>query len=253
MRIAILGCGPAGLIAAHAAVGFTEVNEDIDIFSRKVKSLMPGAQYLHERIPGVTPYEPDGYLQFIKLGDGAGYAEKVYGNRNAPVSWDKYEEGHFPAWSLAETYDKLWGAWEPCIQDFEFTGRVVHEIAARYDVVLSTIPAPLWCGGKQRCEFPKAKVYFTPNRWRDCEENMIIYNGESNVSWYRTSSIFGHDSTEWATQPTQEHTVGWKPVRTNCQCNPRNVVRLGRFGKWDKQVLVHHAYQETKDALHELL
>jgi len=54
MRIAVLGCGPAGLMSAHAAMVATESEADLAIFSTKRKSPLYGAQYLHQPIPFVS-------------------------------------------------------------------------------------------------------------------------------------------------------------------------------------------------------
>ena len=54
MNVAVLGCGPAGLIAAWAA---EQAGADVQIYSKKVQSIIPGSQYLHGPIPGVSsPY-----------------------------------------------------------------------------------------------------------------------------------------------------------------------------------------------------
>ena len=50
MIVAILGCGPTGLVAAHACA---MKHIPFVIFSKKRKSFLFGSQYLHEPIPGV--------------------------------------------------------------------------------------------------------------------------------------------------------------------------------------------------------
>lgn len=51
MNIAILGCGPSGLVAAHAAMQIN-INKRVSVFSRNLRSPIYGAQYLHQPIPG---------------------------------------------------------------------------------------------------------------------------------------------------------------------------------------------------------
>src|SRR5678809_864059 len=55
VRVLILGCGPSGLIAAHAAYNR---GADFIVVSKARKSFMNGAQYLHAPIPGVSIKEP---------------------------------------------------------------------------------------------------------------------------------------------------------------------------------------------------
>ena len=51
MKIAIFGCGPAALISAQACFA---MGHNPQIYSIQRKSVMPGAQYLHQPIPGIT-------------------------------------------------------------------------------------------------------------------------------------------------------------------------------------------------------
>src|SRR4051794_14558085 len=104
MRIAVLGCGPAGLMAAHAA---KVCGADVDIFSRKRKSELFGCQYLHAPIPGMTDVAPV-TVRYMLNGDIEGYRRKVYGD-----TWDGEVSpedllGNHDAWDIRRTYDNLW-------------------------------------------------------------------------------------------------------------------------------------------------
>src|SRR5262245_15995908 len=87
IRVVVLGCGPAGLLAAHAASLY---GCDVRILSIRQPSIISGAQFLHEHIPGVTG-DIDGHVLFMKAGTAGGYAKKVYGNSRIPTSWDLWE------------------------------------------------------------------------------------------------------------------------------------------------------------------
>jgi hypothetical protein len=248
IKVLVLGCGPAGLLAAER---LEREGADVRIAAKKVKSIMPGAQYLHMSIGGVTPQEPLDYLCLRKLGTKEGYASKVYGDPEHPVSWEKYEEGYVPAWSLEDAYSTLWLKWEERIVDRELSAKIVSVLAAAYDLVISTIPAPFLC--LKVCQFNSATVFISryPRPW--VPKNTIVYNGLSKNDWYRTSLIFGHGSTEYAEPPHMIPTIeARKPTGTNCECQPKNVIRLGRFGAWEKGFLVHHAWEKAADALHEV-
>jgi hypothetical protein len=245
VKVLVIGCGPAGLIAAEAAF---MCDAKVKIVSRKVKSPMPGAQYLHRPIPGISPAQPSGRLNYIKLGTRQGYAAKVYGDPNAAVSWDSYREGLHQAWSLSETYDTLWERWEKLIHDQKMNGQHIRFMCNNFDLVISTVPAPILCRGGH--EFKEQQVWITDKAWSECPLNSIVYNGAED-DWYRTSRIFGHEHTEYA-HPVPAGRVGVKPISTNCDCGPDNLLRAGRFGKWNKHVLVHHVWEEVMGALHAL-
>src|SRR4051794_36471109 len=114
MDVAVLGCGPAGLLSAHAAI---LGGCDVLVYSIKQKSPMNGAQYLHSPIPELTSQDPDAIIRYAKVGTRAGYATKVYGHPEAPCSWDKFEEGPRPAWSLSDSYEELWSRYGDLIID----------------------------------------------------------------------------------------------------------------------------------------
>jgi hypothetical protein len=43
---------------------------------------------------------------------------------------------------------------------------------------------------------------------------------------------------------------GIKPLNTDCSCHPYgNLVRIGRFGTWQKEVLVTDAYKTAQQEL----
>lgn len=255
MRIAILGCGPAGLLAAHASSTYTD---EVHVYSVKEKSQMPGAQYCHQAIPGITDPQADTYIKFRKVGTREGYAEKVYGDPQHPVSWDKFEDGSFhPAWSMKDVYDKLWGKYEHLVHEFRVEWDDVDRMVSAtafgdrpWDIIFSSIPRPHLCHGGHK--FEKADVWIAPHCWRDVGEDEVVYNGEPNVPWYRSSSIFGHDSTEFARSGAGGAKKGMKPTGHNCNCFNGAITHIGRFGKWEKGVLITHAFQDAVKKLGEV-
>lgn len=244
MKVAVLGCGPAGLLAAHAAV---ERGHEVRVYSQKVKSQIHGAQYLHERIPGLTSSNgpPDGEVRFIKLGDQYGYADKVYGSPGAQCSWAEFDEGKVEAWSMRDLYARLWTLYGGLVTDTRLTPAIANTFVYEHDLVFNSIPAPMLCHGQH--SFPSQQVFITKFAERTCPDDTIIYNGLPDVPWYRTSRLFGFGSTE-STQAGDNAIAGMKPLGNNCDCHPE-IRRVGRFGRWEKGQLVHHAYREACDAL----
>src|SRR4029450_12844279 len=144
MNVCILGCGPAGLLSAYAVA---QSGGRVTIISKKVKSKIPGAVFLHEPIPYLTAPEPDGVVRFIKHGNKQGYAKKVYGNMDADCSWDLFEEGERPAWSMFKLYDQLWKHFEERIIYMSVSPMNMAKIMSEgFDIVITRIPLPFICG-----------------------------------------------------------------------------------------------------------
>lgn len=254
MNVCILGCGPAGLLAAHAANQF---GAEVSIVSRLTKSRIPGAVFLHESIPGLTAPNPDGMVKFIKHGNKQGYAAKVYGNMDADCSWDLFQEGERPAWSMFILYDKLWSRYRSRIRDQVINPIIMDDIMLEgFDIIISTIPAPFLCYNNHN--FEKQEIHVLDKTVDRSLKNAIVYNGCQQDDWYRTSKLFGAEATE-STKPFSIEEArnlnairsnGYKPLRTNCNCYP-DIERVGRFGRWEKGILVHHTYKHTVQILEE--
>lgn len=249
----VLGCGPAGLLAAH---GITMAGGKPLIISKKAKSKILGAQFLHRAIPEITSHEPDGVIDFRKEGWAGKYAERIYGDRNHPTSWERYQSGPHPAWSMQAAYEVLWDRYESQVMDQEVTSDLLDEIEREFSLAISTIPAWILCGGTNGHAFPTVSVYilpWTPFGASDPKQNFIMYNGSSHpAEWYRTSRIFGHCSTESA-KPFDEpgEQKGFKVLNTDCDCRPK-IIRAGRFGEWRSGILTHHAFEKAMASMLEV-
>jgi hypothetical protein len=244
--VAILGCGPAGLLTALAVeqAGFHPV-----IYSIPVKSKMPGAQFLHAPIPDLTTAVPEFYINFAKFGNKEGYAQKVYGRPDAPTSWDSFPAGPHGAWSLARAYDRLWDRYSPEVVEGAVTQRLLDGIEARYRAAFSTIPAPILCNDL-RHEFHSTEVWIR-TQGVEPRRNYIEYNGDPKAAYYRSSRIGEYLSFEFGHRvPGAE--PGLKPLDTDCDCRP-HFHRVGRFGRWTKGVLVHHAYFAAQEVIRAVL
>lgn len=250
--IAILGCGPSGLMAAHAAV---LRGQTVSIFSRKIKSEIGGAQYLHRQIPGITGEEPDGYIHVIKRGTPEGYAEKVYGDGKRSTSWHDHRQGaQVPAWDLRKAYDKLWEMYAPRALDVEIDSDWVGFLLKNYKAVISTVPAPVVCEDSGH-EFARQEITIDL-RCLDISDNTMIYNGVRSFPWYRASRIFGvvggyeypGDIAAQYRQFGARMVTARKPLSTTCTCWP-NLFKAGRYGVWDKSLLTHDSFQAVWEAM----
>jgi hypothetical protein len=259
-EVTILGCGPAGLLAAYAV---ERLGGSAVIVSRKIKSALPGAQYLHEPIPGLSG-EPDGVIRTYRQGTREGYAKKVYGDPAAPCSWDDQAEER-EAWDLRALYDRLWGMYQSQVVDAEISWSALDRVGQRSRLVISTLPLIKSChqqahrSGDHRFDWESMWTidYASP----DVADNTVLYSGSEEQSWYRASRVFGHASTEWSNlnpplggaylTPEEEKPPlifvprkGIKVKGATCDCWPL-IKRAGRFGTWTKNYLTHHAFRDA--------
>lgn len=246
MKVLILGCGPAGLIAAHAAYNR---GANFVVMSKARKSFMNGAQYLHAPIPGVSIKDPF-EINYVLSGDVAGYRDKVYGpDIKVEVSPESLI-GRHQAWDIREAYDSLWGLYGSDVQDVDITPKVLSNIKRNWkpDVIISTIPAHILCHNSSH-KFGHEQVWATNQLECTLSDNTVLCNGEPGFDWYRASRIQGFTNTEW---PHNKYPLSYqgqiwrvvKPLWTDCRCFP-DVHRMGRYGSWTKGVLSHQAWEEA--------
>lgn len=251
-RVAILGCGPAGLLAAHAAV---QNDCEIRIFAKKRQSPLYGAQYLHAPIPGVTGLPER--LTYETVGTPEDYRLKVYGD-----SWDgtvspEDLDPHHSAWDIRMAYHKLWYLYDDDIEDVTITSEIqARDLSEGADVIISTIPRTIW--KRPGDVFESTKIWAigdAPDRgqfvpFRPTNDNTVICDGSKDVGWYRASRVFGHSTIEWpgGVRPPVE---GVEEVTKPLGCRTTGAsdfIHLGRYGKWEKGVLTTDAYDEALKA-----
>jgi hypothetical protein len=263
MRIAVLGCGPAGLMAAEGATEAALEYEggEIAIFSRKRKSELFGAQYLHQPIPYASPPTSIA-VDYRVVGEAAAYKRKVYGNAwYGSVSPEDLLGSH-EGWDIRETYDNIWRAFEEAIHDVELDAIGLQELldSGNFDVVINSVPLETLC--YQNHDFAYAGIIAAgdaPERGIDigkvyrCPESTVICNGTKDVAWYRMSRVFGHTTVEWPADvervPINSASFVRKPTHHNCDCWP-TITKVGRYGSWSKGVLSHTAYFDASEAVH---
>lgn len=268
MKVIVLGAGPAGLMAAQGALDAHSHNYDgdlkISILSRKVKSPLYGAQYLHSPIPGMTPVEPRA-ISYQMRGSTDDYRRKVYGQLwDGTVSPEDLAGNHM-GWDIRATYDALWSSWEHAISGGELDPIALRNILANSDpdIVLNSIPRSSLCHAGH--SFGATEVWAAgdapelgirlPYR---CTPFSVVCNGDDNPSWYRMSNVFGRTTVEWPGSinkvPIATAARVMKPTSHSCTCwEDAPIEHVGRYGEWSKGVLSHTAYFKAFKRVDELI
>lgn len=264
MKIAILGCGPAGLMAAHGAkMAIIESGEpaELAVFSRKRSSPLYGAQYLHEPIPGHTRTMPV-TVDYQLRGEADDYRRKVYGPMwEGTVSPEDLIEPH-QAWDIRQTYESLWSVYSRYIQDVWLDPMGVRRIIdSGPDIIINSVPRDAICYRGHL--FGAAEITAAGDAPQmgiriafSCPPNTVICNGEDNPSWYRLSNVFGHKTVEWPSgihAPVLTAATVRKPLYHECDCWNGKMYHVGRYGRWEKGVLSHTAYNDAYNLVKETI
>lgn len=245
MKVCVLGCGPAGLMVAHAV---RLIGHEVRIISRKAPSQLHGAQYLHEELPDLALGRPRA-ITIHKLGEAAGYAQKLYHDPLRTTSWERMKSGPHYGWSLQGAYEELWSMYENDIIDNHIEPKDPIRLLSDYDLVLNTVPLKFLCFNPAH-EFRYVNEYIRAGElflWeRSVEPNEIVYSGLPEHAWHRASYLDGVKEYEFASQvPLGQKIV--KPQSTSCDCyhETDRVIHLGRYGKWQRDELTTDAFNEA--------
>lgn len=252
LKVAVIGCGPAGLAAAHAAVG---LGAEVTIFGPGAKSPQYGPLLLQRPIPGINTDHPDGTIHQIVVGGSVmDYRYKLYGDVNIGINGDILQP-YYHAWRHKETYDKLWEMYAHLIVRHKVNTRELSRLHLRYDLVVSTANARSMCFNREATSFTIHRFDFKPvaitpeASYPEQPDNTIIFNGGDGYPWVRSSMVFGVPVTEWNTHdaPVGARVIN-KPISTSCNCYP-HILRTGRFGAWRNETWIDTAYWDTYSAL----
>lgn len=259
LRVVVLGCGPSGLTAAHAAAAFPHEDVDVRILSKPRKSFMKGAQYLHAPIPLMGDQTPFDIDYRLVGGTTQDYARKVYGGRvEAEDTSAAVLEGIHPGWDIRSAYDDLWETYGGYVIPWEATREGIIEIVGTWgaDLIISSIPATLICDNPQQHSFATEFIWSTDSAYHGAADNTVICDASHDHAWYRSSLIHGWGNTEWPHRRrppiSQDHL--WevpKPIGSNCDCLA-SIMRVGRYGTWKKGTLVHEIFPAVQAELEKV-
>lgn len=272
-RVLILGGGPSGLMSAWAAM---KNGWEVVLFDRHrpaSRGANHGVFVLHD--PLDIPSLPEVFLETTVMGIPATvdsreyakhYSRKVYGNDTTPNSVVKYMNGKRvwnPVNAMSFAIDLLSVERASFFVEGELTKGMeqVNQLARNVeaDAIISTVPLSLFAP-----EAPSEKVWVYSGE-APAHEAFMLYNLDPRVPWYRCSAVFGKFVMEYVpgyipfanpgcTEVTK--VLPWSPrvdaMRQLALAANRPILFTGRFGAWDKDVLVDTTYREAADWLCKL-
>lgn len=249
-EVSIIGCGPAAMMIAHAC---HQHGVPFRIYGPGVPSVIGGAQYLHRdvgvRYDGLRPET----VRYVRHGDSQGYETKVYGALppGLETSWNKFPD-EVEAWPLIGIYQYLWSKFYDHISVVEaVTLEQCMELGDR-TLTFNTAPLPsmmpLAQYATEECVILMGVSWAAPFT--------IVYDGTPEKLYYRSSSLWGFESTEYPMSILAE--TPWlrddpnirlikKPLSTDAFIP--NVILSGRYGRWEKGVLVDESYFQAIEAI----
>lgn len=243
MKVAILGAGMAGLLAAKA---LAENSVEYTLFDKNLHegaSNNPGLHYLHDSCG--LPLEPKIVFNYvIGCKEGELPHEQYSRKLGTPLNNSLVD---LPAYSVVydfqEAYNILLHRYGKKVQHLEIVPSMVESLLERYDKIISTIPLPALFP-EAKCEYVevqavKGRPFSIPTLPGD---NQVVYNIDENVNWYRYSRVFGVEWTE--VKQGGDFTIK-KVVDTNFRSPDDRIILLGRWGSWNRKFLAHHSYYET--------
>lgn len=269
-KVAVFGCGPSGLFAAWAAI--QNGASHVTLISKKRRSELFGAQYLHMPIPYIHAEFRE--VEYRLLGSVDNYRRRVYGDSYTGETSVEQFIGYQDAWDIRGSYNALYSKLEDQIHgirgslDGESMRKILESKSmVEFDLIFSTIPLPSICLKPGVHKFISQRVWAigdAPERGQVCpvqgDPEKILCNGldKSRVDgdspeWYRLSNVFGHTTAEWPAWYYPNFKVQAaevrKPISTNCDCHPE-LRMLGRYGKWEKGILSHQSYTEVEGLMY---
>ena len=247
-KVIILGSGISGLFAAWACE--QEGWQDFQIFTKvNLPPITSGFQYLHDPC--------DMELQKVSLVEkciqadvpadmrAKLYSNKVYGRPGITNSLNKLTNTPKDIWDISQASNFLWGKYQSRIEPYNLDDfSKLNTLKA--DIIFWTIPLNLY---SQQCDFVTSYVYSIPVK---SPVNEVFYDISTNIPTYRFGVVFNQFFAE-STQLSFTAAIPVKKVITfegKLELKfPKNVVRIGRYGEWNKDVLAHDVYYKVRSVL----
>lgn len=238
--VAIVGSGPDGLLAAHAA---DICGWDFTVYSVGKYGDEPinPDEYLTEPIPGMTE-NITVVVDHHRIGTAEEYDEKIGFPDSLPiVSATNEDDWKDYAWDLQACYEKLKAAYfKHVVPASKWPGPINHnspfvEMLHESDLVISTVPRPMWAEKGSAIDFKYAKLWRKNDVFGPKENNVVIHDGSKDVGFCIAAQVFGRIVTYWPhnrkppIEGLEEHVI---PLRTEGLPMPEGIVHFGSTAMW---------------------
>ncbi len=264
MRIAILGAGPSGMMAAHTVA---QERHHITIYDRDPNQTRKrsGLFYLNtdcnlalerievpQRVLGVTGLKPEEAEEL--------YAQKVYGDTvSQSVSIPHPRQREKIVFNGTQAINRLWDLYKDFIEVKQITGfEHVRQLVddGLFDAVICTIPAPQMFPA---LNFP-SQTLWAMKGLAPVGESFIFYSIVPQHKWYRCSALFGNFMMEYGAGqfPSIDISEDAEPRQlfqiqkvlqgdsVPVDAFPQEILLTGRYGEWDPNCLVEDVYYRTQ-------
>jgi hypothetical protein len=222
---------------------------DVTIISdTKSKPLVSGMTYLHK--PCDIPGSISRVLQEAVLQENVpldicamSYSFKVYGCVNIPNSINKLSKpiSQKLIWDMSYAVDYLWQIFQDKITIFTIDVNDIFSLSEKYDLVYCTIPRNIY---DDSCKYSTSYLFYSKVKTND---NLVFYDISPSSPVYRFGVIYNQyfiesNSKISSTQISMDKVISCDKLHLKF---PDNVVLVGRYGEWDKSVLVSDVYEKV--------
>lgn len=272
-KIAIIGAGPSGMMAAHAA---SQCGAYVDIFDADPSQSRrnSGVYFLHDECDLLLGQHTRIYQTVLGIYGmspeeiGEAYGSKVYGQPIAKTSvLEAAKHPTINGYNAGEAINRLWDLYggQVSILKIESFEHLIS-LFDKYDKIISTIPANILFPD---FEYESVQTWIKVGKAPE-EEAFLFYNINPHCSWYRCSGMFGIFIQEYGFKyiPFENKKYSFKEVtkiigarktmyhQSNAHLEDGKVISdvaelflVGRYGAWSKKTLTHNVYYETLDWL----
>ena len=242
MKIAILGGGMSGMLAAKAL--WDNGIQDFNILTNSF-SEPKGYMYLHNncgmQLDGRT-------IKVNQLGEEEAYRKKLGYDTSVDASWKSdLEEYYSYGYNPYQAYEFLLWHFKDKAVDSEIRTQDIKRIKGEYDYIISTIPLPIL--------YPDAQYYSSEiileefDTSKPYQKAYVYYDGiEQSDSIRFGIGFWGKGFAEYPVNQKVDGAVRViKPIIATNVPKDNQIVLAGRTGQWNKSVLAHNAYYQILD------
>lgn len=244
----ILGAGIAGLLAAKAV---EDSGAEAVLYDKNQGvSTVLGLHYLHKDC-GIEDLEKV-ILYNLVLHDENDEAPPYvqYSNKTAVPIDNSVKDLPLKveAFNMQDAYMRLTERFQHQIVKRDVDRAFVDDLLLDGNKVISSIPLPILVKNGDY----KSKIVFAhegkPHALglASIRHNIVVYNTDRKYPWYRYSRVNGYEWTE--TLLNGQFKIK-KVMGCNVKSFNKNLLLVGRYGKWQRGVLAHEAYYDTKEAI----